>query len=120
MKLLKSALVLLLFVSASSISWGQSSPELQMNYSNFEKINKVEIYPNPTVDFINVEIKNSTLKDPKIEIFNIIGNAVEVEIEKTSNNNYQVNVKNLPSGYYLVTIKDDGALIKDMYKFLKR
>ena len=120
MKLLKSGLILLLFISASSISWGQSTPELQMNYSNFEKINKVEIYPNPTVDFINVEIKNSSLNDPKIEIFNIIGNAIAVEIEKTSDNKYQVNVKNLPSGYYLVTIKDNGTLIKDMFKFLKR
>jgi len=120
MKSLKSLLVITLLVSASSISWSQSAPELDLNYSSFEKVNKVEIYPNPTVDFLNIVIKNSNLNDPKIEIFNIIGNSVGVEVEKTSDNKYRINVQDLPSGYYLVTIKDNGMLIKDMFKFLKR
>lgn len=120
MKSFKSLLVLIILVSATTISWSQSAPELDFNYSNFEKINKVEIYPNPTIDFLNVVIKNSNLDDPKIEIFNIIGNAIGVEIEKIADNKYQLNVKDLPAGYYLVTIKDNGILIKDMFKFLKR
>jgi hypothetical protein len=76
---------------------------------------------NPTVDFLNVVIENSDLKNPKIEVFNIIGNTVDIKVEKSDTNKYIIDVKNLPSGYYLVTIKDfNGTPIKDTFKFLKR
>ena len=107
-------------ISISSMSWAQSTPELNVNYSGFEKRNKVEIYPNPTVDYLNIVISNSSLDNPKIEVFNIIGNSIEVEMEKLEDNKYRLNVKDLPAGYYLVTIKDNGEPIKDMFKFLKR
>lgn len=121
MKNIKPLFLTALFIVVSSISWGQTSPELRLNYNGFEKRNKVEIFPNPTVDFLNVVIENSDLREPKIEVFNIIGNMVNVQVQKSDDNKYIIDVKGLSSGYYLVTIKDiNGTPIKDMFKFLKR
>ncbi len=82
--------------------------------------NKIQIYPNPSVDFLKVSIEESKLVNPQIVIHSIIGNKLEVLTEKMSANEFKVDVKNLPAGYYLVAIKDASTGFSETYKFLKR
>ncbi len=82
--------------------------------------NKIQIYPNPSIDFLKITIEKSTLVDPKIVIHSIIGSKLEVYTEKMSANEFKVDVKNLPAGYYLVAVKDASTGFSETYKFLKR
>ena len=85
-----------------------------------ESENHIEIYPNPAVEYINIEIKDSNLTNTKIVLHNIIGNQIEVLPEKISDNKYRIEVKDLSPGYYLLSIKDPVIDFKKTYKFMKR
>lgn len=85
-----------------------------------EQKNIVEIYPNPSVDFLNVRIENSDLEATELVVHSIIGSRYTVEIEKTEDAQYRVDVRNLPPGYYLLSVKDPATEFSKTFKFLKR
>lgn len=122
MKLSGTIILSAIFYFFHSGALGQTtSGELSYlkNPTLFEK-NKVNLYPNPAVDFLNVEITNADLADVSIKVYNIIGNVVEAEIEILRDDRYFIKLKDLPPGYYLLAIKDGKNLINETYKFLKR
>ena len=99
----------------------QSVGELD-RFSNelLENRNEVKLFPNPSVEYLNVTIANSDLKNVTLTVHNIIGNVVEVEVEDVGKSEYKVNVKDLPTGYYLIAIKDEKKQFRETYKFLKK
>ncbi len=107
---------------ASASTFAQTQGELErFSVSTMtESPNVVKLFPNPTEDYLHIEIKNSTLEDPKITIYNIIGNEITLDVELKENNIYEVLVKDLPAGYYLVAIKDEKSYFTETYKFVKR
>lgn len=80
---------------------------------------KVEIYPNPTTEYLNIQIKGTEAK-PTFHLHNIIGNEVKVEFEPLADNKYRINVEKLAPGYYLLAIKEPKAKYSKTLKFLKR
>jgi len=125
MKFYLTTILIILYFSLHSI--GQNS-SLDQNKTEVPKLNtkslrietSVEIYPNPADDFINISLKNSRLKNVEIEMFNIIGNKIDFELEQVASNNYKANVKELKSGYYLVIVKDPITRFNRAYKFRKQ
>ena len=85
-----------------------------------ESPNVVKLFPNPSVDYIQVEIKNSTLQNPKLTLYNIIGNPIDIEIEQKEGDLFEIQVKDLAPGYYLIAIKDEQTFFGETYKFVKR
>ena len=81
--------------------------------------NKIEIYPNPAVDNIFVRIDNSELEKVEFELFNIIGNSLDIKPEEISKNNYRISVDEFPPGYYLLYIKDPITRFNQAFKFHK-
>ena len=87
-----------------------------------DKYDDIFIYPNPTNDVLNIEIKSSNQINYTISVINIVGE----EIHKT---NYSGNSKitldvfsKLSTGVYFVNIKDeyDNVIItKKIIKYLK-
>ncbi len=82
--------------------------------------NRVEIFPNPSVDYLNVHIKNSDLTKTTLIIHSIIGNKFELEVVKVSTDEYRIDVRDLPKGYYLLSVKDATLDFSKTFKFLKR
>ncbi len=118
---LKTILLSTLFMFVGIIVYAQSNGEYPAFSSSDLKIeNKIQIYPNPSIDFLKITIVESNLVNPQIVIHSIIGNKLEVFTEKMDANEFKVDVKNLPSGYYLVAIKDAATGFSETYKFLKR
>ncbi|MGB0422980.1 MAG: T9SS type A sorting domain-containing protein [Flavobacteriales bacterium] len=76
-----------------------SLPEVQ----NVEM--EVSIYPNPTVDYINLEFNTSNL--PIIQMVDLKGRLVLPRIRSNSNTFYSLDVSSLESGYYLLSIIGD-------------
>ena len=80
----------------------------------------IELYPNPAVDFLFVNVTNNNLTNISFELHSLIGNKVVIEPEEVSNGQFRIPVKNLSNGYYFLVIKDDGVRYNQAYKFLKR
>ncbi len=73
-------------------------PTIKMETKNSESNN---IYPNPTKDFVNIELQEDSL----VEIIDINGKVVKaLELSAGVNN---VNVSDLPNGVYNIKTKDN-------------
>ncbi|MEO9804439.1 MAG: T9SS type A sorting domain-containing protein [Reichenbachiella sp.] len=127
MQILKVIGSMILLLAATS-AWAQDSTSISTFTEEslaFENVsldlsNQIEVYPNPSIDYIVVNIKNSTLRDTSFELHSIIGNTIKVEAENIGSDKYRINVKSFNSGYYFVVVKDDFSQFKEAYKFLKK
>ncbi len=81
---------------------------------------KVELFPNPTVDFLNIQITDSRQTKTTFTLHNIIGNELKIQPEKVGDGRYKLNVKNLAPGYYLLAIRDQATKYNKTFKFLKK
>lgn len=121
MKFLKYISILFIVVLVSAQGFAQGSGELDRFENESLSIkNEVKLFPNPSVDYLEVRINNSTIENATFTVHNIIGNIVKVEIEHVAESEYRLRVEDLAPGYYLLAIKDDQSLFKETYKFLKR
>jgi hypothetical protein len=102
----------------SSSSTSVESPEF-LN-SVVEIKNQLDIYPNPSVNFLVIEIKNSELERVEFEMRSIIGNKVNIVPEEIGINKYRINVKDFSTGYYFLVVKDEFTRFKEAHKFLKK
>jgi hypothetical protein len=81
---------------------------------------KVEIFPNPTADFLTIDLSKFDLKKPKIEIRNIIGSKMVILKEDADEKKIRVDVSAYPKGYYLVLVKDDQTKFQQTVRFSKK
>jgi len=79
----------------------------------------VELYPNPADEYLNIILKNSNLKDVQFEVYNVIGNKLDYEMESVNGISYKINVKDFSPGYYLLIIKDPITRYNKAFKFRK-
>ncbi|MCK5102246.1 MAG: T9SS type A sorting domain-containing protein [Cyclobacteriaceae bacterium] len=123
MKFYLTTFFLLFFIQTS---YGQDN-SIDGNKSELPKLKKeslqietdVELYPNPAIDYLNIKLKNSQLKDVQFEIYNIIGNKLKFELDVVNSDTYKINVKEFHSGYYLLIIKDPISRYNKAFKFRK-
>jgi hypothetical protein len=73
--------------------------------SNFENNKKLQLYPNPATNELNIELDTDTNKYD-ITIYNLFGSVV-FESKNKDSNDKQININNLNSGVYFVQITDD-------------
>ena len=81
--------------------------------------NKIDIYPNPAVEYLIVQIKNSTLSNMEFEMHSIIGNQMTIKALDLGEGRYRIPVDNFATGYYFLIVKDENARFKRAFKFLK-
>ena len=79
---------------------------------------KVELYPNPVTEVLNIAIEGN-IEGAQFTLHNIIGNRIDIVPEKVSNQLYKVNVNGLAPGYYLLMVQNDRNF-RYTHKFLKR
>jgi len=121
------SLLLILIVFITNIALAQDS-QIDGNRSELPQIKKeslqpsldVELYPNPAVEFLNITLKNSKLKDVQFEMYNVIGNKMKFELEPVNGVNYKINVKDFNPGYYLLIIRDPITRYNKAFKFRKQ
>lgn len=121
MKLWKYIGLMFVMAVASLQGYAQTSGELnRFSNESLTSVNEVRLFPNPTIDYLEVEINNPTIEHANFTVHNIIGNVINVEVVELSDNQYRLKVEGLAPGYYLLAIKDDRNIFKETYKFLKR
>lgn len=80
----------------------------------------ISVYPNPAVEYIDINLDHLRADKVKVALFNIIGNELRVESEVMDEHRIRIRVKDFSSGYYLVALRDEQSNFRGTYKFLKR
>ena len=80
----------------------------------------VEVYPNPAIDFLNIDVNSQELVQVEFEVYDIIGNSISVSPEKLTAGKYRVPVSDLHSGYYMLIVRDPYSRYRQIFKFGKR
>ncbi len=113
-------IVLVGLVVIGRVSLGQGREEIGLpGYQHSDMVKSVKLYPNPTTEFLRVKLESPNASFVKLKLHNIIGNLLEIESEIIDDNEVRLKVKDLPSGYYLLAIKDERSGFNGVYKFLK-
>ncbi len=123
--------LLLLFtilLLATSIGFSQESKQVEgyigenndLTHRSLDLEQIVEIYPNPAIDYLNINLKSKDLVQVEFEVYDIIGNAIKVTPEKLSEKRYRVSVSELHAGYYMLIIRDPYSRYRRIFKFGKR
>jgi len=106
----------------SGVAYSQST-EVVSNQPSFSseiiQKNVIEIYPNPAVRFLIVNVKNSTLENTEFEMHSIIGNRMTIKVQDLGQGKYRIPVEHFATGYYFLVVKDEESRFKRAYKFLK-
>lgn len=72
---------------------------------------RIEIFPNPANDILNVVVETNSENDISISIYNLEG---QLEIEEIYNNKkeiIQIDLSDLPMGMYIVKIRTDNVVV---------
>jgi len=102
---------------------GMPNSFAQRSNSSFfdqEEKKNIEIYPNPSTEFLYVKVTDSSLEDIQFELHSIIGNQLETTVEEIKQGVYRISVANLTKGYYFIILTDEDARFKQAFKFLKQ
>lgn len=70
-----------------------------LSTNNFSEEHSIEIYPNPSHDFINIKIENPLQKDFKVKIFDLSG-----KLLSQSENATKIDISHLKPGIYWATL----------------
>lgn len=92
------------------------------NFINLKEPNpKVNIYPNPFNDYLNLEVSNMMESNLYIKIFNLLNQEVYSYLWDYSkeNNTLRINLSQLKVGFYIINVSDDKNF-KKTYKFVKQ
>lgn len=92
----------------------------QLSKNGLELKQVVEVYPNPAIDFLNIDVQSQDLVQVEFEVYDIIGNNISVSAEKLTASKYRVPVSDLHSGYYMLIVKDPYSRYRQIFKFGKR
>ncbi|CAN5222163.1 hypothetical protein BH09BAC3_BH09BAC3_37860 [soil metagenome] len=84
-----------------------------------DPIKLVKIFPNPAVEYLSVKLETPSARTIKITLHNIIGNELDFESEIIDDFEIRLKVKDLPTGVYLLAVKDTGNS-QSSFKFIKR
>lgn len=123
--------LLLLFnilLFTASIGFAQESKEVEgyvgenndLSKRSLDLEQRVEVYPNPAIDFLNIDIKSEDLVQIQFEVYDIIGNTIQIAPEKLTQNKYRVPVRDLHSGYYMLIVRDPYSRYRQIFKFGKQ
>jgi hypothetical protein len=108
------------FLLTAAFAMGQVKDEPFFSHRSPDPIKSVSLFPNPAVEFINVKFEAPVAKQVRLTVHNVIGNAMELETEVIDEHEIKIRVKDLATGYYLISVKDERLNMSSTYKFLKR
>lgn len=90
-----------------------------ITYNNQNK-NQFCIYPNPTKDFVNIQILNNSIKDINIRIFSLIGQLVYQKDYHICNGiASQVSLAGIGSGIYILQISNEHTIFNTEKLFVE-
>ncbi|MEJ1239649.1 T9SS type A sorting domain-containing protein [Chryseolinea sp. T2] len=114
------SLILILTLAVSAYAQGPGGSVYEQGGGKAETVKTVNLYPNPTTEFVHVRLETMNIDHVKVSMHNIIGNELPIETEKVDDHELRIRVKDFDSGYYLLALRDEQSNFRGTYKFLKR
>ncbi|MCF6183857.1 MAG: T9SS type A sorting domain-containing protein [Bacteroidales bacterium] len=101
------------------ISEGFISPEMlsSLSIDNYTTLEGISIYPNPTVDFVNIEAVNAG--NLNITLFDLNGRILLYK-RFISSDSKQINMKPYTAGTYMLVVKNIVTQQYKAYKIIKK
>ena len=91
----------------SLVMSGMGAP---VSTNKYDKIDGLNVYPNPVNDILNIESQEVSLEGASIQLLDVSGRIVK-EIKNINQANfYQMNLSDLVSGVYMVQVQVDSRL----------
>lgn len=116
---LNKAIFLVAFLTVAHFSYGQFREE-GFGPNSPDLIKQVQVYPNPAIEFLSLKFETPQARKVRLTVYNILGNTLEVETEIVDEHEIKLKVKELATGYYFVSVRDEQTGLRGTYKFLKR
>lgn len=113
-------IIAVLSLALSHLGFGQDRESMALYAENINPEKYVQMYPNPATDFIAVKLLEPHAKSVQLALHSVIGNVLNVDREQVDDFEVRLRVRDLPSGYYFLSIKDEESGLRTTYKFLKR
>ncbi|MBU2652225.1 MAG: T9SS type A sorting domain-containing protein [Bacteroidetes bacterium] len=85
------------------------SPVLHFGINDIEENEELMLWPNPTLGKLN--IKNEELKIDKVELVDLFGKILMVNIPEPATSNLQLDISRISPGIYFLKIITDGQMI---------
>ena len=85
--------------------------------NNYKNEIILSVYPNPTVEHINLEIKYLNLENLRFSVIDIAGNTLIVQ--KITSKNTIIDLSTYPSASYFLKVSNDKVPVKT-FKILKK
>ncbi len=104
----------------SNVLMGQVKEEPFFHHNPGDPIKSVSVFPNPAIEFVSVKFEAPIARQVRLTVHNVIGNTMELEREIIDEHEIKIRVKDLATGYYLISVKDEHSNLSNTYKFLKR
>lgn len=83
---------------------------------DFLELTGVTVYPNPTVDYINLKFK--AVSEYEILLFDVLGK--QLTSYKTTSTYFQIDMNAFSNGVYFINIKDNVNKQFKVYRILKK
>jgi len=88
-----------------------------LSSSSIDAQQEFRIYPNPSADYMNVEVPNLSSESLKLEVFDVLGKKVlSQNLNKLSS---RINVSKWNSGVYLVRLTSSDDTVATTKRFVK-
>ena len=81
---------------------------------------QVSIFPNPTTDLVQIQIKEASIEEMNLELKDLSGKTLYSAHYRLMNQNIGINTANYPAGVYLLTLKKSDGQILATYKIVKQ
>lgn len=116
MNLLRPLFLSLALALVAQLAFAQGKEDILLQ----DPVKAFQVFPNPATDYITVKLADVSLKKTRISLHNIIGNELEFESEVMDESELKIKVKDLPTGYYFLSVRVDQVNSRGTFKFLKR
>lgn len=110
--------ILLMAISTKSLAQGADGGSVLIEKTDLAK--SITLYPNPAIEFIDINLSILQAGNVQLTLHNIIGNEIPIESEILEEHKIRVRVKDLATGYYLLAVRDEQSKFRGTYKFIKR
>ncbi|MBT3209300.1 MAG: PKD domain-containing protein [Bacteroidetes bacterium] len=80
---------------------------------------EILVYPNPSYDYVNINLVNINSKKSSIQIFDILGNRINILNNKISDTHFTIDFRNQANGIYFINFIAENKIFTKKVSIIK-
>jgi hypothetical protein len=120
MKKIIFTICILCLTLGSTELFAQQQAEINNRQNSAAQLD-IKYYPNPVVDQLTIEVGDEEAASRlNIRILNLIGSEMKLDLDRSEPGKVKLNVADFPTGYYMVSVRDDANRSSHSFRILKK